>query len=298
MRLLLLAIFLVPQRIRSQTPDETVHLQMGGMARIYHLHTPLVHAQGRTPLVILLHGRLGTGAGMARLTGFNAVAEREGILVAYPDGYRRSWADGRQGTPADKAEVDDVEFIRAIIDDIARRWPVDPGRVYVGGISNGGFMAERLACELSDRIAAVGVIAATLSDSLAASCHPARPISVMLVNGTEDPLVPFGGGELTGDRGSALSVATTVTRWIEWNRCTDRPVVTSIPATPSDGTRAIESSYTVCAAGAEVLAVRIEGGGHTWPGGLQYLPEPIVGKTSHTISASEALWEFFSRHKR
>ncbi|HTS87625.1 MAG TPA: PHB depolymerase family esterase [Gemmatimonadales bacterium] len=300
MRLSALVILLgLPLRqLPAQIPDEKVNVVVGGMPRTYLLHTPRMHAQGRIPLVILLHGRLGTGSGMARLTGFDSVSESHGLLVAYPDGYRRSWADGRGGTPADKAGVNDVAFIGAIIDDVARHYPLDRGRVYAAGMSNGAFMAERLACEMSGRLAAVGVIAATLGDSLAAQCHPALPISIMFVNGTDDPLVPFLGGEMSGGRGSGLSVAATVARWVELNGCTAQPVLTTLSATPPDGTQALESLYDVCQRGAEVVAYRIEQGGHTWPGGPQYLPESIVGKTSRTFAASSVLWDFFARHTR
>jgi len=156
---------------------------------------------------------------MQRKTEFNAIADSVGALVAYPDGFRRSWNDGRPGTPANMSNVDDVAFISAMLDDIARRAPVDPRRVYVAGHSNGGFMAERLACQMPGRFAAVGVVSATFGEWLAGSCHPAVVVSLEYFNGTKDPLVPFDGGRM-GDRGVAQGARATVARWVGWNRCT------------------------------------------------------------------------------
>jgi len=294
MKLPLAALCLVVQAASAQS----FTLDVGGLTRTYQIHLPRARPQGALPLVVLLHGRMGTGEGMARLSGFDSVADRAGILVAYPDGYRRSWADGRLGTPADRNGVDDVAFIQAMLADIADRYRVDRGRIYVAGMSNGGFMTERLACAMSDRLAAVGVVAATLSDSLSVRCAPARPISIMLINGTKDPLVPYEGGELSGDRGTALSVAKSVAFWAKSNRCPGKASDQLGTDFARDGTRIVQSSYSTCADGTEVVAVRVEEGGHTWPGGEQYLPPALIGKTTRNLSASSALWDFFSRHHR
>jgi polyhydroxybutyrate depolymerase len=235
---------------------------------------------------------------MVRLTGFNPIADREQFLVAYPDGIGRSWADGRGITEADQQRVDDVAFIRAMLDDIGRRWPLDTTRIYVAGISNGGFMSERLACDAGDRIAAIGVIAATLSDTLLARCRLPRPVAVVMMNGTDDPLVPFGGGEVRGGRGRVQSAPTSAATWAQWNHCAAEPRERTLPDTAGDGTTVTEQTYQSCATGAAVVAYRITGGGHTWPGGSQYLPVALVGRASRNLAASDALWEFFATHPR
>jgi polyhydroxybutyrate depolymerase len=278
--------------------DPAYRVESGGRTRTYLLHVPSAKPIGPRPLVVLLHGRLGNGQGMARMTSFDRAADRAGVLVAYPDGFRRSWADGRGGTPADDAGVDDVAFFDALLRDVESRFAVDPGRVFVAGMSNGGFMSERLACEAADRIAAIGVVAATFSEALAERCRPSRPVSVVLMNGTDDPLVPFAGGELSRDRGLVKSAAETAALWRRLDGCSGKPLTTRRPDTAGDGTSVTEETDAACAEGAGVTALRIEGGGHTWPSGQQYLPVSVVGRASKNLDANQALLDFFAAHHR
>ena len=277
--------------------DPAVRIQVSGRERRYVLHVPPGPRVAR-PLVVLLHGRLGDGAGEARLSYFDPIADSVGALVAYPDGYRRSWADGRLGTPADKAGVDDVAFFRALVADVASREPVDSSRIYVAGMSNGAFMTERLVCDAADLIAAAGVVAGTLSDSLAERCRPSRPVPVMLMNGTGDPLVPYAGGEMSGGRGHALGVEETVARWVTWNGCTGAPERRALPDTAHDGTSVTEERFGRCHGRADVVELTITGGGHTWPGGPQYLPKRFIGVSSRNLDGSRTLWTFFTGHRR
>lgn len=282
---------------RAQSRDRTITLRVAGLERSYELHVPPGTAAAPRPLVVLLHGRFGTGRGMARLTRFDATADRAGVLVAYPNGWRRSWDDGRPGTPAERRGIDDVAFLEAVLHDVGRHAPVDTTRIYVAGMSNGGFMTERLACAVGARLAAIGIVAATLSDSLAATCHPAVPIAVMDIHGTADPIVPYAGGTL-GDRGHVLSVDESVARWAAWDGCRGAPADTALPDTAHDGTMVTMRTYGGCDGGAEVVAVRVADGGHAWPGGSQYLPVGMVGRASRNLDASAALWAFFARHRR
>ncbi len=281
-------------------------LAHAGRARTYIVHLPSATRDTPLPLVIVLHGGGGTGAGMQTLTrgGWNALADREGFVVVYPDGIEKQWNDGRQLAQARamRENVDDVGFLAALIDDLARTLNVDRRRVYATGISNGGMMSQRLACELSDQIAAIGVVAATMSENLCATCKPSRSISVLLMPGVNDPLVPYQGGEIglgKIKRGNGLSVADTVKFWAVHNQCADSPRGVPVPdKEPQDGTRVRQEIYAPCHAGSEVILFAIEGGGHTWPSGQQYLPEAIVGKTSRDIDANQVLWDFFKRHAR
>lgn len=274
-------------------------LRVDGRERTYLLHLPPAATGGAPrPLVLLLHGRLGNGAGMAKLTGFDALADREGIVVAYPDGVDRSWADGRDGTPADRKNVDDVTFLTALVAEIAAHARIDPARVYVAGMSNGGFMSERLACAAPRTFAAVGVVAATLGESLAARCKPAAAVPIAYVLGTRDPLVPYAGGVLPHDRGSVLGGEATVERWRDWNGCTAPPTPLDLPSRTADGTRVVERRWSGCRDGSAVLFYRVDGGGHAWPGGLPYLGEGLIGRTSQNLDASAALWAFFAEHRR
>jgi polyhydroxybutyrate depolymerase len=175
----------------AQGRDVDGSLMVGDMRRTYLLHLPARYSTAHAwPLLLAYHGRGGTGHGMLGLTHLSAVADRNGFIVAYPDGYRRSWADGRGGTPADQAGIDDVAFSLALLDTLESRYAVDRGAVGATGISNGGFMVQRLACSHSERFAAIAPVASALPPALAASCALTRPIAVLAIQGTEDPLVP------------------------------------------------------------------------------------------------------------
>jgi polyhydroxybutyrate depolymerase len=167
-------------------------------------------------------------------------------------------------------------------------------------MSNGGFMSARLACDFSGKLATVAIVAASISTNTAAACNPAKPISVLILQGTADPLVPFDGGLLgeNGDRGEILSHGAAVVKFTALNRCLSDPARKHIPDEAKDGTSVDISIYSNCVSGAEVRSYAVINGGHTWPGGVPYLPGPIIGKTSGNLNASEAIWEFFSAHAR
>ena len=292
----------------TPTPtDRDGKIVVGGLERTYILHLPPAFASMQNlPLVIILHGGGGTGKGMITLTrnGMNALADQDKFVVVYPDGIEKQWNDGRQlqQARAMRENVDDVGFIAALINDLSQTYPIDRTRVYVAGISNGGMMSERLACDLADQIAAIGVIAAPLSENLSATCQPSRSISVVLITGTADPLVPYQGGEiglLNIKRGKGLSSDATTQFWVSRNQCANSPSVSSEPIFDAqDVTRVRKQVYAPCREGSVVVRFIIEGGGHTWPNGWQYLPEVVVGKTTHQLDANVALWEFFKSHKR
>ncbi len=284
----------------ARAGDSSSALSVGGQSRTYDLHVPPAYdGKAPLPLVLALHGGGGTGKGMPGLTHLSALADRKGFIVVYPDGIQRRWADGRGTTVADRNGIDDVGFLAALVAKLASELAVDPHRVYATGISNGGFMSQRLACELSGTIAAVAVVAATMGEALAARCEPTRPVPLLLIHGTKDPLVPWDGGQVTiGAGGRILSVAATIQKWVTLNGCAPTATVTLDPEDPTTGTRIRREVYGQCKDGAEVILFAVDGGGHTWPGGPQYLPERFIGKTNRTLDASEAIWEFFRRHPK
>jgi len=276
-----------------------------GMERTYALYVPSSYDENTSyPLLIILHGGGGTGEGMVKLTrgGFNTLAEKEGFIVVYPDGIENHWNDGRGLTQyrAHRENIDDVGFISDLIDHLSNELNIDTARVFAAGISNGGMMAQRLACELTDRIAAIGVIASAMSENLHSFCKPSQPIPVLLISGTEDLLVPFEGGEVGffgKNYGAVLSVAKTKEFWIENNSCSPNSQTSYEPdVDPTDGTRVRKEVYVGCSEDAEVVLYMIEGGGHTWPGGQQYLPEKIIGRTCRDIDANAVLWDFFKNY--
>jgi polyhydroxybutyrate depolymerase len=275
-------------------------LVSGGRERTYLIQRPS-HDDGKPrALVLALHGRLGTGAAQEKLTGMSALAEREGFVLVYPDGISRSWADARKVTPAFKAGVDDVAFLSELIDSLVKSERIDPHRVFVAGISNGGMMSHTLGCRLADKVAAVAPVAAPMPAALAADCTPASPVAVLMIDGTEDPLVPYAGGSVKSDvGGEVVSADASLAAWAKINRCTGSLPNESLPdLDPKDGTTVTRMRRTGCAGGVEVVLDSIKGGGHTWPGGMQYLPERFVGRTSRDLDANQAIWDFFKAHPR
>jgi polyhydroxybutyrate depolymerase len=294
----------------GQAGDRHGSIAWDGLERTFLLHVPASWNGSRSlPLVIALHGGGGTGEDMAKLTqgGFNALADQEGFIVVYPDGTRFSqsprtrWNDGRD---ARYSQADDVGFLSALIDHLSDTLDIDRSRVYATGISNGAHMAMRLARELSDKVAAVAPVAYAMQMKYASVPAWPRPVSVLVMTGTEDPLIPWDGGEtpdLTGERmlGRTLSVPETVRVLSAQDGCPATPEVTMEPdRDPEDGTLVRREVYTGCQKGTEVILVAIEGGGHAWPGGWQYAPAGLVGRTSRDIDACRVIWDFFSKHAK
>ncbi len=234
--------------------------------------------------------------------GFNRIADHDGAIIAYPDGIGHRWNDGRLdargGAPDQKA--DDVGFLRALPGQISTSFPVDPRRVYAAGISNGGLMSYRLACDTADVFAAVAAVAANMSEALAPRCAPSRPVSVAIFNGTADPIMPWNGGPikvLWSARGTVLSTQDTAKRWVGLDRCgTALQQGTVIQGEGEDDGTAVMPWTTQCAGNTEIRLYEIRAGGHTWPQGESYLGEWIVGKVSRQINANQTIWQFFRRH--
>jgi polyhydroxybutyrate depolymerase len=277
-------------------------VNVAGMRRTYLLYVPAsIPASRPASLVLLFHGGFGSGADAARRIGMNAVADRAGFVVAYPDGVDKHWNDGRE-TTADGA--DDVAFVAALVEHIRARHAIDPRRIYATGLSNGGYFTLRLACERADLFAAVAPVMSTFPEPLHARCRPARPLPLLLIGGTADPLVPWNGGELTrvrnlgGKGGRVISVRDTIEFWRGHNGCAAGGRETALPdRDPDDGTRVMKTQYGSCRDDAEVMLLAVEGGGHTWPGAPDRPRiKHLVGRTSRDIDASEIIWEFFSRH--
>jgi polyhydroxybutyrate depolymerase len=228
------------------------------------------------------------------LSRWNGLAESEGLIVVYPSGsdVPRIWHVERGA-----ALQRDVRFISALLDTLEAAYNIDRSRIYADGMSNGGGMAFVLSCMLSDRIAAVGLVAAaqTLPWSW---CTDRRPVPMIAFHGTADPIVPYGGGQPTGafaptkfapDATPFPSVPGWVANWARRNRCGADPVDSVIAA---DVTRL---AYPGCADDASVVLYTVRGGGHAWPGGKP-LPRWMVGRTSNSIDATGLMWAFFRAH--
>jgi polyhydroxybutyrate depolymerase len=281
------------------------------LKRTFLIHIPSFYSKpGKLPLLIALHGRGGNSESMILITrnGFNKLSDKDRFIVVYPDGIEQNWNDGRSDEEADdrahRENIDDVGFISALIDSMIKDYNIDKSRVYVTGISNGAIMSYRLACELSGKITAIAPVDGNIPLMLSNECSPDEPVSVLAINNVKDPLVPFEGGEIFGHfhsvkLGKVLSVSESVEFWVKRNKCSTKAIEVEEPDTdPDDGTTAKRTEYLNGLKGTEVILYTVEGGGHTWPGGFQYLPVWVIGKTSRDIDANEIIWSFFKRHSR
>jgi len=261
-------------------------LTFGGLQRTYLVHAPAGQPNG---LVVNLHGAGMNGQQQAALTDYNTVADRFGFVVAYPDGIDTAWADGRGASLPDRQGVDDVGFLSVLIERLGHDYGVPPGRVFVTGMSAGAFMANRLVCDRADLVTAIAPVSGTLG--AATPCSPSRPVSVMAVHGTADPVVPYGGGIMNGRGGPSdiVSAPAMAERWREMDRCPG-PLVNE----PPTNAEVQELTATGCAGNTEVTLVSINGGGHTWPAGRFSLPADVVGPTSFAVNASAASAQFFA----
>jgi polyhydroxybutyrate depolymerase len=246
--------------------DEQVHLKIGGVDRMYLLHVPeSLPRPGRCPGAGVPR-RGGHAATMPNFTHFDLLADQRdsgGLSRELQQELER-----HQGL----SPADDVGFIRAVIEELQRTHRADPRRTYAAGISNGGFFSNRLACDVTDKLAAVAAVAATMPDTLAPACHPSAPISVLFMHGTKDPLVRIEGGPMLRNRGVAISLAQAAEFWRNWDGTSPQPMVEDLPNRTDDGTSVRRELYTGGKQGTEVVVYVIEGGGHTWPHGPQYLP--------------------------
>ena len=253
----------------------------GGVPRTYTLHVP-AGVQRPTGLVVNLHGAGATGGDQAALTHYDAVSNAHGFIVVYPDGIDLSWADGRGASVPDRQGIDDVGFITALVSKLVADYGIDPGRVFATGLSAGAFMANRLACDRADVFAAVAPVAGTLGANV--GCNPSLPVSVLATHGTADPVVPWGGGAMTGRGGDStiVSAQALVDRWRQVDGCQDVPAQQVLPNT-GEGTVTTQFTSSACAPGTAVVSIRVDGGGHTWP---------------NSVNVSEASWQFFNAHAR
>lgn len=270
----------------------TVRHTIDGIERRYRVYIPKSYdAEGEaTSLMIVMHGAGGDGAGTEAFTGFNELAEENGFVVIYPDGLGSIWNDGRVGDSRVGSQ-DDVKFIGRAISFMLQGLNIDPAKVYATGYSMGGMMSYRLACALPARIAAIASVASTFPEYLLADCDKTPPIPVLVIQGTDDPVVPW-----VGARGGYLSAINTLIFWQDHNGCqTKNELETVDDVDPEDGTRVIVEGYTDCKDSADVQIYGVFNGGHTWPGHPIEAPFDL-GRTSLDIDATHIISEFFREH--
>jgi polyhydroxybutyrate depolymerase len=261
---------------QSQPLDATWTITVGGLTRKANVHVPASYDPTKpVPLVVNVHGRTHNASGQATLSHAIAKSDSAGFVVIHPEawGTPTSWNAGTCCDPATSNNIDDIGFMTKLLDEAKSRLCLDDDRVYMMGLSNGAYMSQRSACQLADRIAAIGPVAGNL---LFQGCAPSRPVPVWMVHGTGDPIISYSW------------VGPTVDFWVAKNKCT------TMATTFQQGDTTCVT-HGDCTNGADVVFCTVTDGGHQWPGGDEL---PFMGKKTDAIIATDAIWEFFVAHPR
>lgn len=274
--------------INNKGNTQNFSFEFQSINRSYIVHLPAGYSASNVyPLVLNYHGYTSNAAQQQVYTNMDAVADSNQFIVVYPDGVNNSWNVGF-GVGAYGTGVDDVGFTSALIDTLLNDYSIDPNRIYACGMSNGGYMSYRLACELENRIAAIASVTGLMTDSTAFHCSTSRNVPVMQIHGTADPIVNYNGLL------QSLGVEATMTFWFSNNGC-------SVPAdslnfsniNTTDNSTIERIWYSSCGNGSEVMFYKIMNGGHTWPGAI--IDIPAYGNTNRDVNASADIWRFFNR---
>jgi len=285
----------------TQARDLYGDIRVDGVERSYTVFVPqrVSQRRGSVPVVIVLHGGFGDGMRVRRVLGLDKLAEREGFVAVYPDSLGRGWNDGRRLRR--RRQADDVGFILRLKRSLVRRGLADPDRVFVAGVSNGGMMVQRLACQVPGAFAGFASILANMPVRVIDRCAPDRPVPMMVINATDDRLMPYDGGGVgfRGRAGRVVSTVETVEFWRANNRCGTRPGRRNLPdRDPDDGSRVVMVYSTDCGRGAPVILLRVEGAGHRVPGSpardLRFFAQRALGEQNNDISTAEVITRFFA----
>lgn len=289
--------------LSTAPPAHVETLDVDGDERTYQLHVPnLARPESGWPLVIAVHGLGSNATGVRAQSGFDAIADEEGFIAAYPDGLARAWIDAGIGSTVANTDIAalNLEFFGRLIDEIDEGYGLDDRRVYVAGISNGGMFSFHVACNMSDRVAAVGLVAAASISQSFDTCAPDHPVGYIAFHGTSDTVVPYEGGQIVPgfeEIGAYQSAHEAARFWAAENGCGNEPEREELPDTNSGDTSiAYRENWAPCESGRQVVLVTLDGSGHTWPG---HPPRnQRVGATNLDIDASQMLWDFFEANPK
>ena len=286
----------------SAAPADSINID--GVTRTFTVKLPKARP---APLVVVLHGNTQTGEDMISRTSWPQLARRENIGLVFPDGLNRAWADLRSNSKralrTPPAGTDDVGFIARLVEKFVGDGSADPKRIYVTGVSNGGAMTMTMVCERADLFAAAASVIINLTDEFAAACHPSRPVPILMMNGTADPLVPYRGG-----RGSSRfaadgfwSTEKTLDFWRHVNGCDGQDSASvDLADSDHDDKTTVTRIESRCPRGGDVVLYRINDGGHRMPGSFSDARFPravdfMLGPQNHDIDGAEVIWGFFRR---
>jgi polyhydroxybutyrate depolymerase len=279
-------------------------IDLKGVARTYSVQFP---DNRPAPLVIVLHGNTQTGADMVSRTSWPAVARRERFGVVFPDGLNRAWADLRlnanRAGRAPPEGTDDVGFIVALIEKFIADGAADPKRIYVTGLSNGGAMTMTMVCVRAELFAAAAAVIINFTDEMANACHPARPVPMLMINGTADPLIPYEGGRGTSRfaRPGFWSTEKTFAFWRRVNGCEGPDAdVSDLPHCDKSDPTTVTRFSSRCPPGRDAVLYRVNHGGHRMPGNFadarfRHIVDMWLGPQNRDIDSAELTWEFFRK---
>ncbi len=290
---IILAVAMLSSSHLAAAGEATSHtIDVNGVSRSYLLYVSPGQSGKPLPAFIIMHGGGSTGAQQETYSNFDAFAQAHGLVVMYPQGVDKHWNDGR--VIGHESMADDIGFIKAMLAAVTAQGLIDPKRVYAAGISNGGFMAQHMACVMPDALAGIAVVAAT--QPVDAACPSPRPMPAIFFHGTADKLVPFNGGPIVpqfGNRGTAMSNAQAVAIWQKRNGC-GAAQRTQLPAKEANDPMRVTVETYSCPPGRGLENVIVENGGHTWPGAHQrFFATMILGPVTDDIDANDTMWSFF-----
>lgn len=282
---LLLSLCLPLLSIGQQTIDGSI--TFAGIQRDYILYVPEIYTPGEAvPLILNFHGYTSNAFEQLNYGDFRPIADTAGFIVVHPMGTVDLLGNTHWNVGWGTSSVDDLGFTAALIDSLSAKYSINQDRIYSTGMSNGGFMSYHLACELSDRIAAIASVTGTMNVNQPGTCSPGHPMPVMEIHGTADATVPYTGNFLFGTTPAAVAY------WVNYNNCESTPSITAIPDTDGgDGCTAEHQVYTGGNNGSTVEHFKIINGEHTWPGSAF----GGVG-TNQDIDACKEIWRFFSKY--
>lgn len=279
------------ERREALAQSQELSMTSGGVERTYRLLVPEV-LPAQPALLVTLHGRGGHGTKLMKHTRLGEMANAHGFIAVFPDGLDERWDDGRK---IEGRHARDVRFLLELIDQLAKRHDINPERVYIAGISNGGFMTARMICEHAERFAGAAMIVSGLSPFVSEHCPYHAPLPIMMFKGTADPLVPYGGGPLSGERGEIVSAEEELRFWRTKNQCSKDISQSNQYNTNKNNNVLVEhSTYMQGCEAHSVQLYKAVNGGHTWPGNtLQYAPKRLIGQPYDDVDATHEIIDFF-----
>ncbi|MBO3464333.1 alpha/beta hydrolase-fold protein [Aetokthonos hydrillicola Thurmond2011] len=267
-----------------------------GYERTYFMYTPKSYISSRAmPLVLVFHGDDGSGQSISNVTGFNELAEQQGFIVVYPDGIDQKWRIKEKN----KKNINDVAFVNNLLNHLQQVRNIDTNRIYATGFSKGGIFTQILACQLSHRIAAFASVAGSLPVSQQQKCQPLAPVSMLMINGTNDKSVHYQGDE-EGEKGALVSVPETVNFWRRQNQCPAYPLTDVVfvreNQSSNSNSKVKTYAYSDCRNGSEILHLAVLNGGHLWYGGSSNDESINKFNKSLGLNSTQIIWNFFKHH--